>query len=556
MKRIINKSFAKLILKIVLMIYPIYVMIIAFLPSLYGAFVNINLVNARELLLILVWTPIFSLFYIFTKKKFFYYILVFFTFFNGFVNLGHWLMVETPITATGIFVILNTSVNEAVGFSATKFSPKLLFFIPYIYLFYLALRNPPETQVAVNRVMLRNSILVLINTISLSILLFFGVKQDFWNDATPRIVSTVVAYKKELDAYRALEKELDLRLKNVEAKATTTEDNQVVVLIIGESTNRNYMALYGSEFPTNPKLSKLEDLIVYEDVVSAYAHTMMSVPISLTNADLENKQSPPNSITLAEVFRGAGFETYWLSNQSPFGAWDNLITLLGKQYKHELFVNITGNSSHETLVKNSFDEKLFQPLQNALNSEGDKKLIVLHLLGTHLNYDQRYPSSFDKFIKQGEKVWKDKQLGMYRNAVLYNDYVVDSLIRIVADHCDKNGDIGSVVYISDHGESVYDEGDKVGHDYAESMHPSLLEIPFLVWLSPAYFSNFPETAQIISENRNKPFVTDNLFHAMIDLGKVNTKFLEPQKSIFNSDFDATRKRILADELDYDEKKNQ
>jgi len=222
MKRIINKSFAKLILKIVLMIYPIYVMIIAFLPSLYGAFVNINLVNARELLLILVWTPIFSLFYIFTKKKFFYYILVVFTFINGFVNLGHWLMVETPVTATGIFVILNTSVNEAVGFSATKFSLKLLFFIPYIYLFYLALRNPPEIQVAVNRVMLRNSILVLINTISLSILLFFGVKQDFWNDATPRIVSTVVAYKKELDAYRALEKELDLRLKNVEAKNSYT----------------------------------------------------------------------------------------------------------------------------------------------------------------------------------------------------------------------------------------------------------------------------------------------------------------------------------------------
>lgn len=554
MKSIIDKTIFKTILKSVLMIYPVYVMILSLLPSVYGAFVNINLVSKREIALILVWVPVLSLFYIATKKKFFYYVMATFIFITGFIHLGHWFMVETPVTATGIFVIFNTSAAEAIGFSTTKISLKFLLFIPYIFFFYLTLRNPPKIDVEPSNVKIRNFILISINLLSLVVMTFYVVKDRFWEDATPRIVSSIVAYKKELKAYRALEDELNLRVKSVEVKATPTEEGQIVVLIMGESTNRNHMSLYGFDLPTNPKLSKLEDLIVYDDVVSPFAHTMMCVPYALTNADLENKQSPPHSTTLAEVFRGAGFDTYWLSNQSPFGAWDNLITLLGKQYEHNFFVNITGNDSRETLEKNSFDEKLFIPLQKALEDQGGKKLIVLHLLGTHLNYLARYPESFDKFVKPGEKVWKEKQLAQYRNAVLYNDFVVDSLIRIVAAHCEKNNQIGSVVYTSDHGESVYDDGEKVGHDYAESMHPSLVEIPFLVWLSPSYYSVFPETAKTIVENRNKPFITDNLFHSMIDIGKLKTELLASHKSIFNAEFDATRKRILGDGFDYDEKK--
>lgn len=85
------------------------------------------------------------------------------------------------------------------------------------------------------------------------------------------------------------------------------------------------------------------------------------------------------------------------------------------------------------------------------------------------------------------------------------------------------------------------------------MPKDLVEIPFLVWLSPEYEQVLPQKSVFIHENRNMPFITDDLFHALIDISGIKTPLFIPQRSVFNDQFNSKRQRILNDGYDYDEK---
>ncbi len=537
--------------RVISVVLPVFVLLLCFYPLLVGLFINHELVKVRQDFLLLIWIPFLSLPYLFTKKKIFYYLLVILSFVNGFVHLGHWILVKAPVSASGLFVLFNTNFKEALGFAQLKGSYEYLLVFPYLVVLFLALRYPPKIG-NLNKVT-RNITAVVLFAYPLIVVLSYSFKGRLIERGTPIILKTVIAYKKELKAYKELRSHVNMDEHKVEAHPTHKNQPEVVVLIIGESLNRNHMSLYGSSDNTSPLLTKRDDIIVYRDVVSGYTHTMTSVPASLTQANLENKWSPPNSITLADVFQAAGYRTYWLSNQSPMGVWDNLITLLAQQYEVTDFVNTSGNSSHETLKKNSLDSKLFVPLQTALKEKAHKKFIVLHLIGCHATYNTRYPIEFDKLTVHTSTDWPAKNRSFYLNAVLYNDYIVDSLLNIVSDYCDKNNEVGSVLYISDHGENVYDDGDYAGHDYSGVAPKSLVEIPFIVWLSPAYQKVYPDKSATIKSHYLQPYVTDDLFYSVIDLSGIQTPIFDPKRSVFNPHFNNKRKRILVDGADYDKK---
>lgn len=54
-------------------------------------------------------------------------------------------------------------------------------------------------------------------------------------------------------------------------------------------------------------------------------------------------------------------------------------------------------------------------------------------------------------------------------------------------------------------------------------------------------------------NLNKPFISDHLFHSILDLNGLCYENYQETRSIFNTVYDATRRRILEDGIDYDTK---
>ena len=56
-----------------------------------------------------------------------------------------------------------------------------------------------------------------------------------------------------------------------------------------------------------------------------------------------------------------------------------------------------------------------------------------HLMGSHSSYSKRYPAEYNIFTDYSTK--KEKIINEYDNSVLYNDFIVDSLLNILDSYC-------------------------------------------------------------------------------------------------------------------------
>jgi len=420
----------------------------------------------------------------------------------------------------------------------------LFLIVPYLFLLVMALRKVKPVKFYPKS----NYIFVIVLLFSVTFLSENLIHGRLIRKAVPQTTKAFISFADEIKTYKALKKR---KVTKHEVDFKTSElEQQIFVLIIGESCNRNHMSLYSYSKKTNPKLEQRNDIIVFNNVVSPYSNTLGSVLSALTESNLENKMGFDKSISLIDIFHSIHFKTFWLSNQSPIGIWDNAIYNLAQTSDVSIFVNNTGNTSFESTYLSSYDERLFETLHLALKDDSRNKFIVIHLMGSHSAYAKRYPPEFDVFTNHSNH--KEQLINSYDNSILYNDFIVDSMLNILKSYKSETyNTISSCIYLSDHGENVYNENDNVGHDYSGNMPKSNVEIPFIVWLSPEYKNKFSEKGSRILLNTDFPFVSDDLFHAVLDLNNIACKSYSNTRSLFNRDFNPERLRILEDNMDYD-----
>ncbi len=489
----------------------------------------------------LIWIPFFTIPFSLTGKKIFYKTAVILFSIVGCIEVLHWIILKGPLTVTSLLVVSNTNFNEASEFVTQKATFWFLLLLPYIWLFFRTWKNPPRTRAFKGKFLISSSILFG-SLIFISGMHYYG---KLARKGVPQIGKVSYAFVHELKAYK--QAVTDSQLRKVEAFSALEDAAQVFVLILGESCNRNHMSLYGAKARTTPRLSGRKDIIPYTDVVSTYSNTLESIIASLTDSNIEGNKSMIKA-DIIDVFNAAGYKTFWLSNQSPIGVWDNLVSAIGNKADVTTFVNTSSNSSMESLTTRSYDEKLFDPFKKALADKSRKKLIVLHLMGNHTLYTKRYPKAFQVFTGEGKK---KKIIASYQNSILYNDFVVDNLLSTLEAASRQHNYLAASLYISDHGENVYDELNTAGHDYTDKIPKANVEIPFLVWLSDSFKQKFPGKTRLIRGRVNTPYATDDLFHSIIDLNYINTTHLIPERSVFHSKYNQNRKRILADGNNYD-----
>ncbi|MGE0560188.1 MAG: phosphoethanolamine transferase [Flavobacteriales bacterium] len=444
-----------------------------------------------------------------------------------------------------MFVLLNTNFDEAKDFVELKFSFYYLMIVPYVALFVYALKNQQLTAEQQPKNYFYATFLLL----PIGFATENYVNDRFVRKGVPQTIEAFVSFAEEVKSYNKLKKRT---IRKIDVKsATNQETGRTFVLILGESANRNHMSVYGYSRKTSPRLQKRNDIVLYDDVVSAYSVTLKSVLSMLTNSSIENNLNVDEAVSLIDVFHSAGFKTYWISNQSPIGVWDNAIYNIAQTSDHVVFVNKFGNSSFESTYLASYDEMIFEPLHVVLQDEAKNRFIVVHLMGSHSSYNKRYPLVFNKFNKYSSE--KEQLINEYDNSMLYNDFVVDSVFSLLNTSALVNpNQLFSSIYLSDHSENVYDENNHIGHDYAGVMPKSNVEIPFVLWVSEGFKQYHESTYQTVVKNNNKPFIVDDLFHAVIDLNQLTYKGFYEEKSIFNIAY-TPRKRVVEDGTDYDSK---
>ena len=535
--------------KAFLQLFPPFMVLLVLFPILVGFFIDYDLSDGFAIVTNLIWMLIITIPFYLTQKKLFYRIGVWGYFVIGLFEISHWLMMKGPLSIISLLIVSNTNSEEALAYLDMKLDWSFIVLLLYFIVFILALRKGPKKKVGfTGKPLYLGVVLFLVATIILG----FRNRIPKYR-FLPQSVKIAYAFVNELKDYRKALK--DNVLKKVDAKLSwESSQKQTFVLILGESCSRNHMSLYKPELNTNPKLSARNDIITYSDVISGYSYTIQNVQAMLSDSNLKQEKKVSERFDLIDIFHSAGFKTYWISNQSPIGIWDNVISGLARKSDQVEFVNTKNNSSQEALLSRAYDENIIAPFKKVLEEPIDKKFIVLHLMGSHNTYSRRYPPNFEFFKDESSK--RNRIIAEYRNSIRYNDYVVDSFLNILDKSTSlEENEISSAIYVSDHGENVFDELVGVdqgwGHDYAKVLPKVVVEVPFFVWLSKGYLKNGEEKVPIIYEQRDMPYVTDDLFHSIIDINGINTPFLDTSRSVFNKQFDFTRKRVLIDGNDYD-----
>ena len=523
-------------------IFPIRLICMVLYVQIVGLFLNFALYDFRQLAIWAAWIPILMLPYLVSKKKWVFKTFLSLIFVENLLNLIHLLLAKGPLSVASLFIVANTNFSESFEFVGLKTSLCFLLILPYIALYIFSLRKTPQVEYT------RKSIFLLLIAFAYSTIYIADnvVHTRFVRKALPVTTKTLIEFQDEIKAYKTLKTR---KIKHITAKLNENADcRYVCILVLGESVNRNHLALYGYHRNTTPKLSARNDIFVYQDVISPYAHTLNSIFAMYTDASLENKKTIDESISLLDVFSAAGFKTFWLSNQSPVGIYDNSIFNLAQTAANVKFVNKSSGSSAEAFFKKSYDELLLPELEKILANNEHNLFITIHLMGSHTAYSSRYPPRFDYFKNAVNK--KQKIINQYDNSLIYTDFILDSMLNILHRISLNSNTIATFIYCADHGDNVFDYDNTAGRDASGYLPDCNVEIPFIVWLSDNYKAKEPtKTAQIV-KNRHLPFSSDNLFHIIINLQNIETDYFIPQKSVINKNYEIPQKRILEDGREY------
>lgn len=307
--------------------------------------------------------------------------------------------------------------------------------------------------------------------------------------------------------------DLSLYKRNPEFIAIRDKHPENIIVIIGESFAKTHSSLYGYSKTTNPLLDshqKDSNLYVFNNIVAPASHTIevFKAIMSTFSYNRDDKEWYRHT-TIPECFNLLGYKTIWISNQHQYGAFDNIPTRYSQLCDTAIFTKqkITDNFKDEQVLK-YIDEK---PLK--------KELYIIHLMGQHFKCSERYPNEFDCFVEDDYLDLPQHQrkiVAEYDNATLYNDFVIDSIIKVF-------GDKESIIfYIPDHGQDIfYSDDNYYGHGIVANEKSDSIgrDIPFMIYTSQKFKSSYQDLNLLIKKSidRKSQFNTEDLIYTLIDV---------------------------------------
>ena len=337
-------------------------------------------------------------------------------------------------------------------------------------------------------------------------------------------IVTAVYYDTEAayNEYAAFINEKQNRITVLSKLNSEQANSGTYVFVIGESQTKFHMSAYGyKKEQTTPWLSKIKNegfnnnnFIFASNAFSCHTHTVPVLLYALTAKNQYNKREQGECPSIIEMARYAGeFDTYWISNQGKLGIYETPISLISSTSTEEYF-----SQNFVDRHKSFWDEVLVNKFSSMSFDSNKNNFIVIHLMGCHVQYANRYPKEFSKF-KNGDEV-----VDTYNNAMLYNDYIVSKLYQI-----SKNiPNFQAFVYMADHG----DDADlKKGHNSGE-FTSQMSMIPLYFSFSDDYIKKHKNKVVALMKNQNQYFTNDLIFDTLLGImGITNNDFYEEQNDL-------------------------
>ena len=269
------------------------------------------------------------------------------------------------------------------------------------------------------------------------------------------------------------------------APTVTHGGPSTVVLVISDSVNRDNMSIYGYPRDTTPRLQALQqsagpNMLLMRHAWSVEASTLPALH-RMFNIPVHGETSSQHLLALA---RSAGYRVWWVSNHDDLAIEQQHAQLADVAQ----LINRTPGRSSESL-----DGELLDEVKTAIADPHERKLIVVHLLGTHPHYRLRFPENQNPFddetdaverqlLAQGRPGWIRNFRHEYDAALLYHDGVVAELLRMTQKGATPDQHT-AWMYLSDHGQEVGHTLNHAGHSPGTA---SGFRIPAIVWRSEPF----------------------------------------------------------------------
>lgn len=293
----------------------------------------------------------------------------------------------------------------------------------------------------------------------------------------------------------------------------------LTILVLGETSRAQNFSLGGYQRETNPRL-KQDDVIYFANTTSCGTATAVSVPCMFSNMPRAHydEELAHHQEGVLDILQRAGIRVLWNDNDGGCkGACDRV------PHQNVTDLNLTG----QCIEGECYDEVLFHNLESYIDNLQQDGIIVLHTIGSHgPTYYNRYPAEFRKFTptcdtNEIQSCSQQQLTNTYDNTILYIDYVVDKAIKLLQSKQDKF--TTSLVYLSDHGESLGEDGVYL-HGLPWSIAPETQKhVPMLLWLSQDYQQRYGVSSQCLQQRAKiDPYSQDNLFSTLLGLLGVDT----------------------------------
>lgn len=298
-----------------------------------------------------------------------------------------------------------------------------------------------------------------------------------------------------------------------------------VVLVIGESASRDYMSAFTPvDVETTPWMSELKrderHCLLFPHAYSCDIQTVPTLERALTEYNQYDGGAFYSSCSIVDVAHSLGYRVHWYSNQGTLGAADTPITLVAE----------TADVARWTLQRlnqEQYDESLLDFLDEV--DPAQKNLVVLHLIGSHFNYENRFPAHCRQWGSPGNH---DRVVN-YKNTLHYTD----SVLHRIFDYAHERLNLSAMLYCSDHAD-VPDRRRMPNFGGFLDTH-----IPLMCWLSEEYISRHPERTAALRKNQQSYWTNDLLYELFCGIMDIRSNRFREENSLASDSYRFTREDL-------------
>lgn len=303
----------------------------------------------------------------------------------------------------------------------------------------------------------------------------------------------------------------------------------LVVLVIGERIRYSNWTINGYKRSTSANLNEVKNLVSFDRHYSNANSTAASIPLLITQATPQKPQLAYSEKTIVSLFKEAGYETVWISNQNIFDYINN------KDEADKLF---------EVYKKKSTDLDIIPVFNEVLNNKISKKrLIIINMVGGH----GKIPDEFNIYKPNSSK--KDYPIAIenaqvfvnnYDNMIRLQDFVLDKIINLIQ----KQNKSSVFMFTADHGCNLFDDSQALFGYGSQNPTEKETHIPLFIWGSQRYIEENNTKFNNLKTHTKYLTTNNNLFSTLADLSNIKYADFKKNQSIADSTYQVYNTRYV------------